>query len=450
MVSMVINGRYELQNKIGQGGMGVVYQAFDRLTGDLVALKQVHLEEVAAQLSLSESMSSADNLRLALTREFSILSGLRHPHIISVLDYGFDSEQQPYFTMTHLRYAQNILIAGEACSFEEKIELITQLLQALAYLHRHGILHRDLKPENILVDDSHVRVLDFGLSSPKGEGQDVAGTPLYMPPEILDGLEASEPSDLFMVGELFYQLLTGKHPFEPYDHRFYQRLIAEDPSWENIPAQILPLLMRLLAKDPASRFQSASEVLIDLARALDNPQPVDTEEIRESYLQAAKFVGRRQELSLLVDGLKQAKQGAGSAWLIGGESGVGKSRLVQELRTRGLVDNFLVLSGQGIAQSGGLPYQLWRQPLRHLLIKDDIDAASASILAQIIPDIELLLNKTVQPLPSIDEKTKQERLNAKIADLFLKQTSPILLIFEDLQWAIESLNVFQHLLSTIN
>ncbi|MCA9920170.1 MAG: protein kinase, partial [Anaerolineales bacterium] len=147
----IINGRYQCHSKIGEGGMGVVYRATDRLTGETVALKQVHLSD---KLQISDSLApnaTEDDLRLALAHEFQILAGLRHPHIISVLDYGFDGAKRPYFTMTYLPNAQTILEAAQDTSFERKIELIQQLLQALAYLHRRNVLHRDLKPDNVLV-----------------------------------------------------------------------------------------------------------------------------------------------------------------------------------------------------------------------------------------------------------------------------------------------------------
>ena len=102
--------------------------------------------------------------RLALTKEFRLLSSLRHPHIIKVLDYGFDDNLTPYYTMELLENPQTILEAGEGLNFGGKWRLIMQLLQALQYLHRRGVLHRDLKPDNVLVVEGQVKVLDFGLA----------------------------------------------------------------------------------------------------------------------------------------------------------------------------------------------------------------------------------------------------------------------------------------------
>ncbi len=141
--------------------MGVVYRAQDSFSGQIVALKSVR-----GDYSQTESGDTAFDKRLALAEEFQTLASLRHPYIISVIDYGFDSTRHPYFTMDLLDAPQTILQAAQkASSLEATIGLLTQILQALAYLHRRGILHRDLKPGNILVQNGHVKLLDFGLAT---------------------------------------------------------------------------------------------------------------------------------------------------------------------------------------------------------------------------------------------------------------------------------------------
>src|SRR5689334_4408609 len=162
----VVGRRYLLHDLLGQGGMGAVYRATDRLTGQVVALKRVIPE--TAEIDFSSSYNLED-FRLALAQEFKLLASLRHPHIIGVLDYGFetginDEERQPYFTMELLENAQNVLDATKDLSLNQKFELLIQALQALSYLHRRGILHRDLKPGNMLVSNGQVKLLDFGLS----------------------------------------------------------------------------------------------------------------------------------------------------------------------------------------------------------------------------------------------------------------------------------------------
>jgi serine/threonine protein kinase len=180
--SRLIDARYQLINQLGQGGMGSVYRVLDRLTGRVVTLKRLKVDVP------DDASRTASEGRMALAREFQVLASLRHPNIISVLDYGFDEDQQPYFTMDLEENASTILEAGEGQPLAVQIELLVQTLRALLYLHRHGVIHRDLKPENIVVVKDQVKVLDFGLSvrrdGASAGGTDWAGTWLYMAPEI--------------------------------------------------------------------------------------------------------------------------------------------------------------------------------------------------------------------------------------------------------------------------
>jgi len=427
----MINVRYQLHEKLGQGGMGTVYRATDRLTGDTIALKQI----------ITNTSKNDEAYRLALSHEFQTLAGLRHPHIISVLDYGFDGETRPFFTMTYLPKTMTILEAGQERSFDQKIELTQQLLQALAYLHRRGVLHRDIKPDNVLFNSGGVRLLDFGLAATgQASGNDSMGTPLYIAPELFKGNEYSETADLYAVGVLFYELLTGKHPFAPFDYKFVDRVLEEEPDLEDVDERIRPFLVRLLAKQPTERFVNANKSLVALAVALDLPLPAESSAIRESYLQAAKFVGRDAELAQLTAALEKTADGNGSGWLIGGESGVGKSRLLSELRTQALVDGFLVLNSQAKQQGGGSPFQLWREPVRHALVAaSEVDNLTASVLLPLVPDIGQLLGNVVEPASELTSQAAQLRFFNALATVLQNTKRPILLILEDLQWSGESL-----------
>ncbi|MCA9997098.1 MAG: tetratricopeptide repeat protein, partial [Anaerolineales bacterium] len=195
----------------------------------------------------------------------------------------------------------------------------------------------------------------------------------------------------------------------------------------------------LLAKQPTDRYTSAKQVIAALYHALGQRVPGETAVIRESYLQAATFVGRETEMVQLTAALNQAAKGSGSAWLIGGESGVGKTRLISELRTQALVSGFQVLRGQTV-EDGGLPYQAWRQPVRHLVATSpDVDDLAASVLLPLVPDIAQLLNRPVAPAPELKEDAAQSRLFTTIARLFWRAERPLLLILEDLHLAQASL-----------
>src|SRR4051812_21003911 len=182
----LIGKRYQLLDKLGAGGMGVVYRATDRLTGQTVALKQVIPSTIDPDTAPTIYLGKESSFQLALAQEFRTLASLRHPNIISVLDYGFDQTRQPYFTMDLLENAVTINEAAVGLPLAEKIDLIIQTLRALTYLHRRAILHLDLKPGNVMVTDGQVKVLDFGLSSGRNEShRETTGTLAYMAPEIM-------------------------------------------------------------------------------------------------------------------------------------------------------------------------------------------------------------------------------------------------------------------------
>lgn len=440
------NGRYVIQGQIGKGGMGVVYEAVDRLTGERVAIKQVAIQSAQLLFSGSSPAAMLQQLRLVLAHEFRVLASLRHPNIISVLDYGFDKQQRPYFTMLFLADAVNILQSGHDKPVEYKVLLIQQMLEAVAYLHRQGILHRDLKPENVLVADGVVRLLDFGLATVRADTQESAGTWQYLAPEVLWGQTATEAADLYAIGVLAYELFAGEHPFNVYDPDFLDLVLYEPPDLLRLGVgeALTAVIGKLLQKSPADRYPSAEATIAALSQAVGMPVPPESVSIRESYLQAAHFVGREAELSQLSAALAAAKQGQGTAWLIGGESGVGKSRLLNELQIQALVDGFLVLRGQGV-EGGGRPYQLWLDAIRQLVLEQEIDDLAAGVLKALVPDIDRLLGRDIPTPPVLTEGAARQRLFSTIIQLFQRLDQPVLLIVEDLQWAQESLDVLSFL-----
>ncbi|MEM7531070.1 MAG: tetratricopeptide repeat protein, partial [Chloroflexota bacterium] len=456
----MISDQYILEEKIGQGGMGIVHRAIERITGDEVAFKHVIL---GADHPVSDEQTIAETLRslhFALAHEFRILASLRHPHIISVLDYGFDHNRQPYFTMPYLHNAKTIIEAGINQSEKRRVQLVQQTLQALAYLHRRGIFHRDLKPGNVLVengltengDTGSVRVLDFGLAVAREQVTTPAGSWAYLAPEILSEQPLTEAADLYAVGVLAYQLFAGNLPFDPTDPEFIDLLLDMPPDLTCLETGdgvsdnegIASVIGRLLEKDPQDRYPSADAAIVAFSRAIGEPTPQESTAIRESFLQAAEFVGREQELAWLTEALVEARQNIGSSWLIGGESGVGKSRLLAELRIKALVSGFLVLQGQSV-QDGRTPYRVWREPLRRLILSAEIDDLTAGVLKSLLPDIDRLLGRTIPTVPELSGQAGQQRLLGVIASIFRQQTTPILVILEDLQWAEESLVLLNHL-----
>ncbi|MFW5748241.1 MAG: serine/threonine-protein kinase PknK [Chloroflexota bacterium] len=474
--TLIVN-RYRIITLVGRGGMGVVYRVYDRLTGEEVALKQVTIpderlsfadhsgrrpDQTSRSSPLDETNTQADSgadlnsLRLALIREFKTLASLRHPHIISVLDYGFDSLNQPYFTMELLAEAQPLLAAAAERNQAQRLDLLAQVIDALAYLHRRGIIHRDLKPANVLVSGDHVKVVDFGLAISHNRvnamPDDVVGTLGYIAPEVLQGAPVSVASDLYALGVMAYELIAGRHPFDMADtNLFIEALLTEEPNLDQLDTtpELRAVIGKLLARSPADRFQDAIEALEALANAEGVPQGREGPTSRESFLQAARFVGREKELRILTAAVHRARHGQGGTYLVGGESGVGKSRLLDEIRTIALVEGMLVMRGQSVS-SGGMPYRQWRDPIRRLALASDLTDLEAGILSEVVPNLGEIIDRRITPAPPLDGSAQQQRLIFTIVDLFRRQERPVLLLLEDLHWAAESLQPLRALLPLVD
>lgn len=423
--------------------MGTVFRALDRLTGETVALKQV----------ISSPMQpTTPEFRLALAHEFQALSALRHPHIVTVRDYGFENGDQPYFTMELLPQARSFVAAAQFLSLAQKVEQLLSLLSALVYIHRQGIIHRDLKPGNVLVSQGTVKLLDFGLAAVGDQTLPGSGTLAYMAPELLREQRATVASDLYAVGVMAYELLAGWHPFAQ-TQNMVQAILQQAPdlTYLDIPPTLKTVLARLLAKKPSDRYPDASTTMTALCEAVSRPLPIETIATRESFLQAAPFIGRQNEMAQLLVALDEARTGTGSTWLVEGESGIGKSRLLQELRTQALVRGMIVLRGQ-TQQDGGGAYHLWTEALRPLLLLTPLNDLEAAVLHSLIPDLTRLLERAIPDAPPLEAKAAQTRLLLTITDLLQRvaKQQPVLLLLEDLHWLDDSsLGLLQYLVQGV-
>ena len=465
-----ITNRYSIIEKLGQGGMGTVWRVYDRLEQREVALKQVLLSKknphFASTVGIDEQVllpkknlqfastvgiDDSDKLHLSLAQEFSILATLRHPYILSVLDYGFDNDGQPFYTMTLLEGGIDCKTYGMNLATRRRIVLMGQMLQALHYLHRRGVLHRDLKPDNVFVTkDEQIKVMDFGLAKQDKEQSSfqsgtITGTIAYMDPESFQGGQPSVASDLFAVGVMVYEIMVGKHPFdaETIGDRII-KIMTHTPDFSPFHPDFVPWLKRILDKDPSSRYATAYDAMLGFYDAVGMDMPAQPQRIRESFLQAGAFVGREIEFKQLTDALEKIKT-ENAFFLIGGESGVGKSRLLDELRVRALVSGASVLRGQAV-EGGGLPFQLWREIARRLLLMVEVTDLQAGVLKDIVPDMDALMQRELAKVPELTGGAYQERMVLTIVDLFRNLQQPIVLLLEDLQWTNESLAVLNQML----
>jgi tetratricopeptide (TPR) repeat protein len=456
-----MNRRYVMYEELGRGGMGVVYRASDRLnSGRWIALKQLHGSLKIGDLDTSQ----VDARRLVMSREFRILAALRHPNVISVLDYGFSNQEgEPFFTMDLLESPRTILEASEDMDYEQKLELIVQLLEGLAYLHRRGIIHRDLKPDNVLVTtDKTLKILDFGLaqgnvqsSISSDTAERIAGTIPYMAPEIFAEVPVSVASDLYALAVIAYEVIVRRHPISNSTNFavVMSAILTKEPDLSPLDEQIAPIISRLLSKDPHDRYPNAESVIRALGEAFPHLRSNESVAMRENILQYAPFVGRDAEFKQLKDAMMtmlDIRLQTGSAWLLAGESGVGKSRMLNELRIQAVTRGVFVLNGQAVSE-GGAVYELWRQPFRQMAIENPPTMEEASILKSLIPDLEQLIGETILDAPvALNPKIAQERLLNTIESWFSRSKRAILLILEDIHWSTESLLVLKRILPLVN
>ncbi|MQA76080.1 MAG: protein kinase [Solirubrobacterales bacterium] len=259
-----VGDRYTLIDRVGSGGMADVWLADDEMLGRRVALKFLH-ERFAQDAQFVERFR----------REARAAAGLQHANVVGVYDRGeFDGRH--WIAMEYVEGASLKDLISRGLSVAEAVELIRQILVGVRFAHAHGVIHRDLKPQNVLVDgEGRARVTDFGIAragvSEITQTGSVLGTAQYLSPEQAQGLEVSEPADLYSVGVILYEALTGGVPFEaetPVAVALKQ--VSEQP---RPPSEVNPevsraldaVVLRALAKDPANRFASADDFL----RALD-------------------------------------------------------------------------------------------------------------------------------------------------------------------------------------
>ncbi len=426
--------RYDLMSEVGHGSFGVVHRAFDRLQGREVALKVLRPEYVERPLGSNDTVSIGGQRR-QMVEEFRLHAGLRHPNIVRVQDFGFEG-RTPYFTMELLEGAVPFLAGTDTLDLAGRLGRFVQLLRGLRYTHRQAMLHRDLKPENVLVTpEGEVKVLDFGLALPWEPGraprQEIVGTWAWMAPEVLMGRPLGWPTDLYAAGLLGFELVTGEQPIpeardrlRPVDaYEAVTRGIVAD-RLDRLPEALRPVFERLLKVDPSERYASAGEVLHDLSEAYPEVVAVEGSASEEALITHARLVGRSTEMSTLTGRLGTMLAGQGGVQLVGGESGVGKSRLVDQLVVEALVLGCEVVRGDAV-DGGGSPYEIWREAARWLALRLEPDAPARDQLGAMDPTLGR---------GSVAAWTSEDLATAFLG-LLRQRERPLVVVAEDLHWA---------------
>ncbi len=275
---------YEVIHLLGKGAMGSVYLARDRRIGRRVALKVIHLAPNAF-----EDSTSANEFYRRLQREAEVCGALLHPNIVTLYEVGYENDRPSYLAMEYVEGETLLELqrrSGPALPVDTVLSIAADVLRGLEYAHGKGIIHRDIKPANILIaTDGTAKIADFGIARPQDSSMTKAGslmgTPNYMSPEQVNGKELTPKADLFSLGVMLYELLTGKKPFAASDLTGILNNILTQPA-PRIAGSVGDFVAELLAKTPGER-PSASEALARLStlRAPAVAEPVTTAVTRQ-------------------------------------------------------------------------------------------------------------------------------------------------------------------------
>ncbi|HUL41393.1 MAG TPA: serine/threonine-protein kinase [Burkholderiales bacterium] len=260
-------GRYEIQSKLGHGTTGTVYKAVDPVIERTVAIKAINLDLPKDEF---------EDFEERFYREAKSAGRLNHPNIVTIYDAG-ETEHTAYIAMEYLegQSLREILKAGTSMSFDRISEIGAQIAEGLAYAQEHGIVHRDIKPANIMITKTgQVKITDFGIAhlptGSKTETGTILGSPKYMSPEQIVGKAVDGRSDIFSLGIVLYEMVTGKTPFDGDSiSTIMYRIINETPADilkinKRIPVVFDFIISKALAKLPENRYQKASELARDL------------------------------------------------------------------------------------------------------------------------------------------------------------------------------------------
>jgi eukaryotic-like serine/threonine-protein kinase len=269
---IILNGRYKLLQRIGSGGMSLVYKAQDLMLGRLVAVKVMH-----------ESLTDDEGFLQRFQQEAHAVANLTHPNIVTVHDIGQDEDghgqRRHYIVMEHVEgrtlkqiirevYGQN----GRYFPLNRALDLTIQICAGIGYAHRANLVHCDVKPQNVLVThDDRVKVADFGIAraisqATSHQPQQVWGTPQYFAPEQAAGEAPTPSSDVYAIGVILFELLSGQLPFTAESHTALAlKHLQEEPPLisqynPTVPRQIEQIIKKVMAKEPAGRYRTAGQL----------------------------------------------------------------------------------------------------------------------------------------------------------------------------------------------
>ncbi len=428
----LINGRYEVTQILGEGGMGVVYRVRDRM---------FQLRPTA--LKTMRRLSDGEWLEL-FRSEFIVLSELNHPNVAGVYEFAPLSGGAGHFFTMEFVPGRRVGESGEGATPSETWQCITHMGEALAYLHSRDILHLDVKPDNaVRMPNGTCKLLDFGLVGLAQKPERIAGTLAYMDPQLLQGAQASPLSDLYCLGLSGLELLVGCRPYAEtpsaaalVQAKHDRRFPFTTAQMEGIPGWMRDCLLKLCAPAPQDRYRSAAEFLDEAALAQGNQR-------RPLTLSRSAFVGRGEERRRLHAFARRRLMGGDGPVLcsVSAPSGMGKSRLVAGIRHELQAEGHVFLQGDGYDRDVGeftalTPVLLASAQLVIALGRRDIVETFLPELVKMTPEFGHLYGGRPS-LPYSHGEAERERISHAARDYLLEVSAvtPFVMHLNDLQWA---------------
>ena len=426
----VVGERYRLEVNLGRGGMARVYRALDERSGQRVALKQLSAE--ADRPAAAQAM---------FEHEYHSLVQLAHPHIVSAFEYGLDPGGA-FYTMELLdgADARDTTRAG-TLSIEQLCLLLHDAASALALIHSRRMLHRDLSPRNLFCTSTgRGKLIDFGSLAPMGVAASSAGTPPFVPPEVVHTQPLDARSDLYSLGALAYYTLTRRNAYPARQVRDLRELWQLRPDAphvlrEDTPRALSDLIMALLSLDPRGRPGSAAEVCERL-RAI-YALPVENErQLAQAFLSTPTLVGRETEHAQARARLMRLRRGRGGTLVIAGDGGVGCSRflgsVVLDAKLMGTCTAFVDAATADPAP-GGLAVAIAEQLIEAMSSTPALSDGHRATLAALSPVLRrAFAADALAPVPAPPSKRAVEAAWLELLRVAASE-QPILLALDDVQ-----------------